>query len=90
MDIFLVGTNLDVIANLLAQLAAERHGPVVLNPPKRVSLQPPRYYEETAELQQAVLALGYRTNRSFLDDGYYALLVGNGILGGVSPFQVIY
>ncbi|HHY15365.1 MAG TPA: insulinase family protein [Firmicutes bacterium] len=82
MDIFLVGTNLDVIANLLAQLAAERHGPVVLNPPKRVSLQPPRYYEETAELQQAVLALGYRTNRSFLDDGYYALLVGNGILGG--------
>ncbi len=82
MDIFLVGTNLDVIANLLAQLVSDREGPVGLSLPRKVRVERPRHYHETAELQQAVLALGYRTNRSYLDDGYYALLVGNGVLGG--------
>lgn len=82
LDIFLVGTNLDVIANLLAQLITERRETVTLSLPKKVSVERPRLYAEEADLQQAVLVLGYRTNRSFLDEGYYALLVGNGILGG--------
>lgn len=82
LDIFLVGTNLDVIANLLAQLVTERQRTVPLSPIERPLPKEPRVYQEEADLQQAILALGYRTNRSFLDEGYYALLVGNGILGG--------
>mgnify|MGYP001150999953 FL=1 len=33
------------------------------------------------DLQQTVLILGYRTGCTYLDPDYYALLVGNGILG---------
>jgi predicted Zn-dependent peptidase len=41
-----------------------------------------RFFEETMDLNQAIVVMGYRTNCSYRDNDYYALLVGNGILGG--------
>ncbi|NLO65788.1 MAG: insulinase family protein [Firmicutes bacterium] len=81
LDIFLVGTNLDVIANLLAQLISEREQVVDLSLPKGVDVAKLRYFCEGTDVQQSILVLGYRTNRTYLDDGYYPLLVANGILG---------
>lgn len=40
------------------------------------------YYEEKADVNQAKLSLGFRTNISAKEDDYYPLLVCNGILGG--------
>ncbi len=82
LDIFLVGTNLDVAANLFGQLVAKRGAIHKLKLPKRVQVPKSRFIEETTDMQQAIVVLGYRTNCSYLDEDYYALLVGNGILGG--------
>lgn len=82
LDIFLVGTNLDVVANLFGQLVEKRAEIQKLKLPKRIQVVEPRFIEETTEMQQAILILGYRTNCSYLDEDYYPLLVGNGILGG--------
>lgn len=82
LDIFLVGTNLDVVANLFAQLVTERGQIHRLKLPKWVQVLEPRFIEETTDMQQAIVVLGYRTNCSYSDEDYYAMLVGNGILGG--------
>lgn len=82
LDIFLVGSNLDEAAQLISTLVGERKDAVTLKQPKEIQVGEPRSFEDTMDLQQAVLILTYRTNTSYLDEDYYALLVGNGILGG--------
>lgn len=41
-------------------------------------------YEETMDIEQGKLVMGYRTNRSIRDDDYYALLMYSVILGNGS------
>ncbi len=82
MDIFCVGPNLEEVEILLASLIQSREKAVELKAPEEVQVTEPRFFEETMDLQQSVLVMGYRTNCSYLDDDYYALLVGNGVLGG--------
>ncbi|MGG4178527.1 pitrilysin family protein [Virgibacillus pantothenticus] len=52
----------------------------VVNPTKRNIT--PKQVVETDQIQQAKLHIGYRTNVTFGDPGYYALHVLNGIFGG--------
>lgn len=82
LDIFLVGSNLERVAEILQQLIDGRSNTVQLQKSQQVEVNEPRYFAETMDLQQSILAMGYRTNRTYLDDDYYALMVGNGILGG--------
>lgn len=82
LDIFLVGPDLDPIARFFGDLLRGRGEAIELNGPKPVAVEKPRFFAETMEMQQAMLVLGYRTNCTYLDDNYYSLLVGNGILGG--------
>lgn len=82
MDIFLVGPNLDGVVRLLTELVQGREQLMELKSSARVQVAEPRFIEETMDLQQTVVVMGYRTNCSYLDPDYYALLVGNGILGG--------
>ena len=82
MDIFLVGPNLDVLANLFARLDLKRNKMEVLQPPVQREVKEPRFLREEMNVQQSILFMGYRTNHMYLNDNYYALLVGNGILGG--------
>jgi len=42
----------------------------------------PKVVIETQDVQQAKLHLGYRTNCTYKDDGYFALQVFNGLFGG--------
>ena len=80
MDIFLVGSNLDVLANLFARLDLKRNKMEVLHPPVQREMKEPRFLREEMDVQQSILFMGYRTNQNF-DDNYYAYR-GNGILGG--------
>ena len=48
----------------------------------RVQVEGERVFEESLDVNQTVLVMGYCTNCTYLDDDYYALLVGNGVLGG--------
>jgi len=82
MDIFLVGSNLDVLANLFGQLVRSRKDLKSLKGPQSGGGGKPRTVEEAMDVNQAILVMGYRTNCNYLADNYYALLVGNGILGG--------
>lgn len=82
LDIFLVGTNLDVAANLFGQLVEKRGQVPKLKLPTQKRVEKPQVIKETTPINQAILIMGYRTNCSYLDEDYYALLVGNGILGG--------
>ena len=82
MDIFCVGPKLEGVVQLLATLIPPRQKTVELAPVQRKGVQKPRYFADTMDVNQAILAQGYRTNCSYLDPDYYALLVANGILGG--------
>lgn len=82
VDIFCVGRNLDRVAKLFASLIPSRDRTTQLETATKIQVDDERFFEETMDLNQAVLAMGYRTNRTYLDDDYYALLVANGILGG--------
>jgi predicted Zn-dependent peptidase len=82
MDIFCIGSNLTSLVDLLESLLPPRQEPVELEPAQGVKVLEPKFLEETMDLQQAVLVMGYRTNCTYLDEDYYALLVANGILGG--------
>ncbi|HPT82822.1 MAG TPA: pitrilysin family protein [Limnochordia bacterium] len=82
LDIFVVGSQAEQAAQLLAELIPGREGQIQLEPAQQVEVGQPRYFEEHMDVQQAVVVMGYRTNTSYLDEDYYALLVGNGILGG--------
>lgn len=82
LDIFLVGPNLDVLANMFARFDLQRGKIQTLQPPVQKEVKEPRYITETMDVQQSILFMGYRTNHMYLNDNYYALLVGNGILGG--------
>lgn len=82
IDIFCVGQNLEGVARLLSSLIPPRQETVELAPKTQSTVAEARYFEETMDVNQAILVLGYRTNCSYHDDDYYALLVANGILGG--------
>ncbi len=82
IDIFCVGPNLTVVAQLLSSLIPTRSSSLQLAKAQERKVTEARHFEEEMDLNQAVLVLGYRTNCTYLDDDYYALLVGNGILGG--------
>lgn len=82
LDIFLVGPNLQEVADHLASLISARDQLAELQEPQKVEVAKPRFFEETMEVQQAVVVMSYRTNCSYRDADYYSLLVGNGILGG--------
>lgn len=82
LDIFVVGSRTEQAAEALAGLVQGREAQVVLNAPQRVEAGEPRYFEEAMDVQQAVLVMGYRTQITYPDEDYYALLVANGILGG--------
>lgn len=82
MDIFLVGKNLDYATDLLSKLVNKRENKPKLEVPQPVEVKETKVIEENMAMQQAVLIMGYRTNCSYLDDDYYALVVANGILGG--------
>lgn len=82
LDIFCVGSNLDQAANLFAALIPSADRSVKLQKPVQVRVAKAHVVEETMDLNQTVLVMGYRTNRTYRDDDYYALLVGNGVLGG--------
>lgn len=82
LDIFVVGSNLEPVVKLLSQLISPRAEGRALQKSKQVKVEKPRYFEETLDVQQSILAMGYRTNHTYRDENYYALLVGNGILGG--------
>ncbi len=81
-DIFCVGPNLEDVASLFASLIPKRAHTIELREPKKVQVNEERFFEETMDLNQAIVVMGYRTNCSYRDNDYYALLVGNGILGG--------
>ncbi|HBG00652.1 MAG TPA: peptidase M16 [Firmicutes bacterium] len=81
-DIFCVGSHLEDVVDLVISLIPPRRGTVELEPIQVVQAGEPRSFAETMDLQQAVVVMGYRTNCSYLDEDYYALLVANGILGG--------
>jgi len=81
-DIFCVGSNLKEVERFLTELLPKHDHSVRLQETQRVQVQEERFFEETMDLNQAILVLGYRTNCSYRDDDYYALLVGNGVLGG--------
>ena len=57
-------------------------------PPKDEPIIPQqvRYFEEKLPVNQGKLTLGYRTNVSYGDEDYLAMLFYNGIWG-LSPFQ---
>ena len=82
VDIFCVGPHLGDVAELFASLVPARPHDMELAKAKKVEVTETRSFTETMDVNQAILVLGYRTNCSYLDDDYYALLVGNGILGG--------
>ena len=84
LDIFVVGSQAQQAAEILAQLVPGRAGGAKLSSPQQVEVGEPRYFEDLIDVQQAVLVMGYRTNLNYLDEDYYSLLVGNGILGGFS------
>ncbi len=82
LDVFIVGSNLDQAADLFASLIPSSGRSVTLQKPMRVQVEGERVFEESLDVNQTVLVMGYRTNCTYLDDDYYALLVGNGVLGG--------
>lgn len=82
VDIFCVGPDLEDVAALLASLVPARDQSVELQAARKVQVGETRFFQETMDVNQAILVMGYRTNCSYLDDDYYALLVGSGILGG--------
>lgn len=82
MDIFLVGRNLDLVANEIARLEFPRNGTAQLEPPVLREAAEERWHIEELPAQQSVLVLGYRTNLRYMDPGYYGLVVMNGALGG--------
>ena len=82
MDIFLVGRNLDLVANEIARLEFPRNGTAQLEPPVLREAAEERWHIEELPAQQSVLVLGYRTNLRYMGPGYYGLVVMNGALGG--------
>ena len=80
MDIFLVGRNLDLVANEIARLefpgTARRSWNRLCCGSSGGTLA-----HRGAPAQQSVLVLGYRTNLRYMDPGYYGLVVMNGALG---------
>lgn len=82
IDIFCVGPNLDEVARLFTSLIPSHDHTIELELPQTIQVTEERFFEETMNFNQAVLVMGYRTNCSYRDKDYYALLVGNGVLGG--------
>ncbi len=81
VDIFCVGTHLDEVAELFSSFVPARES-MALEAAQKVEVGKTRVIKETMDVNQAILVMGYRTNCSYRDDDYYALLVGNGVLGG--------
>lgn len=81
IDIFFVGPNLAEIPELVNSWNWQRHQVRQPQETERPSVAKPQEIVETRDVQQAVLVMGYRTGKSYLDSGYYSLLVANGILG---------
>lgn len=82
IDIFLVGRNLDLLANEIARLSLNRGEVAALRPIVIEDIKEERFHVEEMPAQQSVLVLGYRTSLRYNDPNYYGLVVGNGILGG--------
>lgn len=82
LDIFVVGSQAEQAAEVLSGLISGRAGGIELRGPQQVAVDEPRFFEDNLDVQQAVLVMGYRTGITYPDADYYALLVGNGILGG--------
>ncbi|MGI6148654.1 MAG: insulinase family protein [Firmicutes bacterium] len=82
IDIFLVGRNLDLVANEIARLEFSRREAATLEPPVVREPEGERWHEEEVPAQQSVLVLGYRTQTRYPDPDYYGLVVCNGVLGG--------
>lgn len=81
IDIFLVGRNLDLLANEIARLEFPRGEIKELQPITTREVTEERFHVEEMQAQQSVLVLTYRTAQRYLDPNYYGLLVCNGILG---------
>ena len=81
IDIFLVGRNLDLLANEIARLEFPRGEAAELRPITTRDVTEERFHVEEMPAQQSVLVMTYRTSQRYLDPNYYGLLVCNGILG---------
>jgi len=82
-DLYVVG---DVNAEQTAELAAALftvadRKPVAIPPATRKKAGEVRYAEEVADVNQAVLTMGLRSNVGYASPAYPALLVYNGVLG---------
>ncbi len=86
LDVFVIGeVDPDEIFALLEEaFSFPREDTLQRFPPVGVSAFPreTRYREERLPVQQGKLTMGYRTNTSYGDEDYPALLFYNGILGG--------
>lgn len=82
LDIFIVGRQAERVAKIMEGLVQGGHREVALSPVQQVAAGEPRFIEETMDVQQAVLIMGYRTQITYPQEDYYSLLVGNGVLGG--------
>jgi predicted Zn-dependent peptidase len=81
IDIFLVGRNLDLLANEIARLEFPRGEAAELRSITTRDVTEERFHVEEMPAQQSVLVMTYRTSQRYLDPNYYGLLVCNGILG---------
>lgn len=87
MDIYVVGdfdsedmqTKLEVAFDTKTRKIKQETSNAPLN---QLSIRKIKHIVEKQELQQAKLHIGYRTNTTFKDPEYAALLVFNGIFGG--------
>lgn len=87
MDIYVVGdfeladmqTKLEVAFDNRTRNVQEE---TTYTPLNQLSMRKVKHVVEEQELQQAKLHIGYRTNATFKDSQYAALLVFNGIFGG--------
>jgi len=82
IDIFAVGPSLGALPELLRSWPIERAQIATLPEVTIKQHVTPREVQETRDIQQAVLVMGYRTAQRYTSPDYYALMVANGILGG--------
>lgn len=81
VDIFVVGEGVSQIPNLIKKWNWPRENIRQLRPAIVKDAGEPRKVFETRDVHQGILVMGYRTNRNYLDQNYYGLVVANGILG---------
>lgn len=86
LDIFVIGeVDPPEAFELIEQTFDFRRDPEIFElPPMEVYVTPKevRFCEERLPVNQGKLTLGYRTNTSYSDEDYVALLFYNGVLGG--------